>query len=269
MNPEASYEAKIEKMQFMTPEEKFIFDLDGYIVIKDVLTPDEVSELNAITDEKQGLAKDQDGYKNIGKPSTWGAPFQTLIDHPKIVPYLIELLGPKFRIDHDYAIFMTKGAKRGRLHGGDNGYEGDHWYKYKDGVMRNGLTVLTYFTAPAKKGDGGFSCIPGTHKTNFLSSIPQEVRSFEREAHYVVQPEVEAGDALIFTEALVHGTMPWTADHQRRAFLYKYSPGHSSWSQNYYDLDQYENLTEQQKRIMAPPSVGRRSDSVALETLMA
>ena len=93
MNPEASYEAKLEKMQFMTPEEKFIFDLDGYIVIKDVLTPEEVAELNAITDEKQGLAKDQDGYKNIGKPSTWGAPFQALIDHPKTVPYLIELPG--------------------------------------------------------------------------------------------------------------------------------------------------------------------------------
>ena len=78
----------------------------------------------------------------------------------------------------------------------------------------------------------------------------------------MVQPEVEAGDALIFTEALVHGTMPWEGDHERRAFLYKYSPGHSSWSQNYYNPDDYENLTGQQKRILAPPSVGRRPDSV-------
>ena len=35
----------------MTPEEKFIFDLDGYLVVKNVLTPAEVDELNALADE--------------------------------------------------------------------------------------------------------------------------------------------------------------------------------------------------------------------------
>ena len=83
-----------------------------------------------------------------------------------------------------------------------------------------------------------------------------------RNAHYVFQPEVSAGDALIFNEALIHGTRPWTADQERRALLYKFSPGHSSWSQNYYDPDAYDNLTEQQARILAPPSVGSRPDSL-------
>jgi ectoine hydroxylase-related dioxygenase (phytanoyl-CoA dioxygenase family) len=88
------------------------------------------------------------------------------------------------------------------------------------------------------------------------------VRSFDRVPHYVTQPPVEAGDALIFTEALIHGTMPWSADHERRALLYKYSPGHSAWSQKYYDQADYSDLTEQQRRIMAPPSVGNRPNSV-------
>ena len=92
--------------------------------------------------------------------------------------------------------------------------------------------------------------------------MPDEVARYERDAHYVFQPEVEAGDALIFTEALVHGTMPWTADHERKALLYKYSPGHSSWSQSYYDPNEYINPTEQQKRIMAGPSTGGRPDSI-------
>src|SRR5213596_1449987 len=85
--------------------------------------------------------------------------------------------------------------------------------------------------SPAAEGDGGFACIPGTHKSHFLNGIPPEVRRFERKAHYVVQPAVEAGDALFFTEALIHGTMTWSAQHERRALLYKYSPGHSAWSQ--------------------------------------
>src|SRR5262249_22326966 len=156
---------------------------------------------------------------------------------------------------HDYCIFMRDGEPGGQLHGGE-GHEGDHWYKYRDGVMKNGLCVITFFLTPAGAGDGGFACIPRTHKSNFISSRPREVMRFERPAPYVVQPEVEAGDALFFTEALIHGTLPWRGKQERRALLYKYSPGHSAWAQNYYSLDEYENLTEQQKRILAPPSVG-------------
>jgi ectoine hydroxylase-related dioxygenase (phytanoyl-CoA dioxygenase family) len=77
----------------------------------------------------------------------------------------------------------------------------------------------------------------------------------------VVQPAIEAGDVVIFTEALVHGTAPWTADHERLVLLYKYSPGNSAWMGEYYDLDQYTGLTEQQRRILAPPSVGGRPPS--------
>ena len=237
----------------MTDEEKFAVDLQGYLVIKDVLTDDEVAEMNAIIN----------GGNLEGPPSLWGEPFKRLIDHSKILPYLINLLGPNVRLDHDYAIFMNEGEGRGGLHGGeDGGYpggpEGDHWYKYRDGVMRNGLCVMTYNLADAPEGAGGFACIPGSHKSNFLTNIPPEVRRFERPAHYVVQPALEAGDVLFFTEAVVHGTMPWQAKHQRRSLLYKYSPGHSAWSGSYYDISRYSELTEQQKRMLLPPSIGSR-----------
>ena len=247
----------------MTPEEKFIFDLEGYIVIKNVLTPSEVAALNRLADqcftEKKELAD-----RRTGPVSRWGAEAQALIDHPNIVPYLVDLVGPKFRIDHDYCIFMTKGGRAGGLHGGEghSGGEADHWYRYRDGVMRNGLTVVTFFLTHANQGNGGFACFPGSHKSNFADNLPADVRMFQRVPHYVTQPAVEAGDALIFTEALIHGTMPWTADHERRALLYKFSPGHSSWAQSYYNPADYPNATEQQIRIMASPSVGNRPDSV-------
>jgi ectoine hydroxylase-related dioxygenase (phytanoyl-CoA dioxygenase family) len=245
----------------MTPEEKFLFDLHGYLVVKNVLTAAEVAELNAIADEKiAAVPAGRSGRR--ARISVWGQPYQALMDHPKVLPYLLTLIDSKFRLDHDYCIFMREGDAGGSLHGGE-GHEGDHWYKYRDGVIKNGLTVVTYFLTPAAEGDGGFVCIPGTHKTNFLSAIPPDVLRFERQVPYVVQPAVEAGDALIFTEALVHGTHPWRAKHERRALLYKFSPGHSAWSQNYYSPDDYEGLTEQQRRILAPPSVGQRPDVVS------
>ena len=56
--------------------------------------------------------------------------------------------------------------------------------------------------------------------------------------------------------------MAWTANAERRSLLYKYSPGHSSWSRHYYDMDDYTDLTDQQRRFLAPPFIGEREDTV-------
>ena len=252
----------------MTPEEKFMFDLEGYLIIKNVLTPDEVARLSEVADES--FVRDYDdpdkdsrgrvGRRQTGRVSAWSPETQALIDHPRIVPYLVELLGPAFRLDHDYCIFMKPGAACGALHGSPGGHAGSQRkYLYLDGEMLNGLSVVTFFLADAKTGDGGFACIPGSHKTNFGKNVPQEVRVFERVPDYMIQPEVEAGDALIFTEALMHGTMPWKASHERRAFLYKYAPGNLAFSDHFYDVDQYTNASDQLQRVLRPPSAGRRS----------
>ena len=236
----------------MTNEEKFIVDLEGYLVIKNVLSKDEIMEMNQVIDNGD----------RSGPPSRWGKLFNRLIDHPKILPYLIELIGPSVRLDHDYAIFMQNGSSGSRLHGGEDGggyrEEGDHWYKYRDGVIRNGLCVMAYNLTPAKSGDGGFTCIPGSHKSHFLRNLPDDVRYFKRQVHYVIQPEVDAGDVVFFTEALIHGTTTWTSKVERRALLYKYSPGHSAYSGKYHNLDDYEELSERQKLMLAPPSIGGR-----------
>ena len=241
----------------MTPEEKFIFDLQGYIVVKNVLSQAEVDELNAIADQKMADQEEMsNGLKIPRRVSLWGKPFQNLFDHPNMIPYLSELLGPQFRADHDYGIFMRQGGRKGGLHGGGH-RAGTHYYKYRDGVMRNGLTVVVYFLAPAPPGSGGFCCVPGSHKSNFALNVPEEVRSFKCIPHYLANPSAETGDALIFTEATMHGTLPWTAENERRTLLYKFTPGHVSYASTYYNHDDYEDLTEQQKRVLTPPSARR------------
>ncbi|MXZ11893.1 MAG: phytanoyl-CoA dioxygenase family protein [Gemmatimonadetes bacterium] len=241
----------------MTLEEKFIFDLQGYIVVKNVLSQAEVDELNAIADQKMADQEEvNNGLKIPRRVSLWGKPFQNLFDHPNMIPYLSELLGPQFRADHDYGIFMRQGGRKGGLHGGDH-RAGTHYYKYRDGVMRNGLTVVVYFLAPAPPGSGGFCCVPGSHKSNFALNVPEDVRSFKRIPHYLANPSAETGDALIFTEATMHGTLPWTAENERRTLLYKFTPGHASYASIYYNHEDYEDLTEQQKRVLTPPSVRR------------
>ena len=250
----------------MNDEQRFLFDLQGFLVVPGVLSAAELAALNAIADEKAERYSSpvEDWEKH--QCSFWGQPLVDLIDHPKVVPYLLELVGPYFRIDHDYCIVMRQGDQRGGLHGGSHPVHaaGDHWYRYQDGVMRNGLTVFVFNLSDVGQGDGGFACVPGSHKSNFIDKLPPDVRSFERRPPYVVQPPLAAGDLLIFTEALIHGTMPWTAAHERCALLYKYSPGHSTWAQQGYNMSDYAKfeLTEQRKRIMQPPSIGGRRPSV-------
>lgn len=247
-------------MRHMTDEELFTFDLEGFLILKGVLSPDQVARLATVA--AGHAAADRPAYDRVFGASTWSADYQALIDHPRILPYLLDLLGPKFRLDHDYCIFMRRGGRGQDLHGGATPDNPDHWYQYRDGVVRSGLTVVGFVLTPARPGDGGFCCIPGSHKSNFVASLPQAVRSYARTPPYVVQAAVEPGDAIIFTEALIHGTAPWTAEHERMMVIYKYSAGHSAWMGTYPDLTAYRDLTEQQRRILAPPSIGERPDSV-------
>ena len=253
---------RMRSAQGMSEEERFAFDLEGYLVVRQVLAAEQVALLAAVARRECPTPIDAPPWRRVFGPTRWGRPYQDLIDHPRIVPYLGELLGPKFRLDHDYALFMTKGGRDQDLHGGATDANPDHGYSYRDGVIRCGLTVVSFCLSDAGPGDGGFCCLPGSHKSNLPRSLPRDVREFRRIPHYLVQPQVEAGDAILFTEALIHGTLPWTAEHQRLAVLYKYSPGHSAWMSRYHDLADYPDLTEQQKRILAPPSVGERPDSL-------
>jgi len=249
----------------MTSEERFMFDLEGYLVIRNVLSEGEVSVLNEVSDREfprdYSDGNDSKGRLKIRRAapvSCWDPACRSLLNHPGVIPYLSELLGPKFRIDHDYAMFMEAGNDGGNLHG-FNELGSHRYFTHQDGVMRIGLTVVTFFLAPAGPGDGGFVCIPGSHKSNFPKFLPEKVRTLESLPRYLVQPEVRAGDVVIFTEALSHGTLAWRGKHERRAFLYKYNPGHMA-NHSIYDLDDYSDLTEQQRKILSAPSVGGRPD---------
>ena len=139
----------------LTDEERFRFDLQGFLVIKNVLSPGECDQLWRLADEIWPETPEDGPFRRTGTISRWHVDFLNLIDHPKVLPYLIELMGSRLRIDHDYCIFMKKGATRNYLHGGPRLFETDHWYQYQDGRMRNGLTVATWVLSDANPGDGG------------------------------------------------------------------------------------------------------------------
>jgi Phytanoyl-CoA dioxygenase (PhyH) len=239
----------------MSPEERYLFDLHGFIVINNALVEPELHELNTIFDAHVA-AKRFDGPKlRFQRLLSWGRPYRNLIDNPRITPYLAELIGPDFRLDHDYAdvIMPHRGPTGTMLHGGGTPFDASMFFRYDGGGMHSGLTAVAYSLRDVGADDGGFGCVPGSHKSNY--ALPDSWRDVERFRHECVRAVVgPAGTAVIFTEALTHGTLPWGGDSDRRTLFFKYGPPTISWSANYYDADEFDDLTRPQRALLEPPN---------------
>ncbi len=230
----------------MNDKEKYLFDVQGYIVVENVLRADQLARLNRAIDEKQAAGEPLQDFL------TWEEPeFRNLIADAKIRPYLLEMLGEEYRLDHEYPIIHRKGAPSLQLHGGGTPYDPGQYYHAKNGKMFSGLTVVSYALTDIGPDDGGFCCIPGSHKANF--HVPEEYVHYAEIGPTIHVPQ-KAGDVLIFTEALTHGTFPWQGDHERRSLLYKYSPAVISWGPYKRRQELLDLLTEEQLRIVTMPS---------------
>ena len=239
----------------MTEHEKYIFDLRGLIVVANALTADQVADLNAIMDEQIEIECEPTmSMHRFTGLLHWGQTYRSLIDNPAIAPYLVELLGPKFRLDHDYAEIIRAGTgPLGRpLHGSVFPFDPTQYYNFRGGSMYNGLSVVAYNLKDVNPGDGGFACVPGSHKSNY--PFPEEWRNLDNTQSIVEKVTGSAGSAIIFTEALTHGALPWHGKDDRRTIFYKYSPHSISYASDYYNADDYPGITERQHEILEPPS---------------
>ena len=263
----------------MDDHQKYFFDINGYLVIEDALTPDEVKVLNdaidANTDRikiraaEQSLAQGssalvaKQGRGDLGGmltwPNPWCQPFRDLLAHASIVSPMHELLREGFRLDHVYGIVMEAGSEGHVLHGGGTADDLAHFYQFHNGQMRCGLTVVAWNLTDVGPEDGGFACIPGSHKANYKA--PPDVARLETDLGLVRTIAAPAGSVVIFTEALTHGTMPWKASHERRSILYKYAPGILTYANKYLPEgveDVLGELTPAQRAVLEPPYRNQR-----------
>ena len=239
----------------MTEAEVYEFDLNGYIIYRNILTQDQIDQMNEVLDGN--VKEDTHNFHFL----TLGSMFLDLMAHPRTLEIIRKMIGDWLRLDHAYGLQMDtltveRGDTRPNLHGGPRTDQGEHHYQWFDGQMYNGLIVVMYALKDIHPGDGGFICVPGSHKANmnFKPSV---------DSHLVANPSFMTGDMLIFTEALVHGTTTWRSKNRRRALLYKYSPGHSAWSSGRggEGVDQIRDLAtnDVQRDLLRPPSIGGRT----------
>lgn len=274
----------------MTDEQKYLFDLNGFIVIRGVLTPEEVQEANSIIDahshkfiersdsdlrnaaEGTALYGTGPGRKDLGGVLEWGAQdsriFKRILDHPKLVPLFHGILGKGYRMDHlPFVLAQDRGAEGFALHGGTidctSGIYNPHLaYTCFQNHIHCALLGCNVMLSDHNAGDGGFCVVPGSHKSNF--KMPRGMVDGEAYAEFIRQPVTKAGDVVLFSEGTVHGAMPWTASHQRRACLFRFAPATNAYGRSYFGHKNggwpdaiYEDLTEAQRAVLEPPYANR------------
>ena len=112
----------------MTEDERYLFDLNGYLILSGVLSSDEVQRCNESLDHHSEKLLENSAHLPAGDEGhrievksmlawerPWCEPFRNLLVHPNVTPYLESILSEGYRFDHGpWLIAMNKGAPDSR-----------------------------------------------------------------------------------------------------------------------------------------------------------
>lgn len=267
----------------LTSIERYLFDLRGYLVLKDAIAPELLSQLNVklekFIDMAPPLEHDEwigavqahtfggDDGVNLQQIYEAGPAFEQLIDHPSWYGKVLELIGSEHNFDNHHgpmfidenfaslrgpgqAIGMHSGAAEGSIRT-QYRYEHDQFHC----AQINVLMALT----DIGPGDGGTMLIPGSHKSNMrhpdfdrhVIKTGQNTSGDGLEG--AMEVHMQAGDVLVFVDAICHGSARRVNEDLRRVVVYRYGPSWGFFRHPYRPSAQLlERLTERQQKIVWP-----------------
>ena len=220
----------------MTPEQRYLFDVRGFLHLKDVLDAEELEECQEATARYINTPDGElpPGFEHKGWLHSHGFAFDKCLErlplHPGIFPIVCELTRYRPRLLRGSLIADHKRTSDSKLHCAreDFGW-GSTRYAVRNGeIFCDDLVAFPYFD-DVHPGDGGLVAIPGSHKAEF----PRPAGLFYEKLVTDELPEgvsnitPKAGDVVIISELLTHGTMPWKpSDRLRRALVLRFTPQH-------------------------------------------
>ena len=233
----------------VTERERYFFDTRGYLVLRGVLSAKEVAHYNALLDrlEPEAIADTDERDRRMSWLFDVHDDFVRLMDNEAVLPYLLEFVDDELRIDGAYALVKLPGEAV-PLHARPvSPRDGTGWYHVHRGQITSGLTGVEFALTDMPPGTGGFCVVPGSHKANF--ELP-----FEDLNEFAEPLPVEAGDVILFTEALTHGSR-WLGPGPRRVLIFKYCPGYMAWISDKWDERGRAGMTQRQRQLTVAPYV--------------
>ena len=254
----------METMTFqrMSPEQRRKWDEDGYLIIKKALSAKEVTELIAEVDRldeaSQRLGRDPNTLLhvvNIINAATEGLfqsvqgnagtilrhepceAFLNLIDHPSHLGIVCELIGAAIQLSWAEAMVRPPSltpANRWHKDGSK-----PYYFASVDRMTPLQWARIGFFLTDVDEPDmGNFTVIPGSHRSGFprlpqglehaltITSFTkfQQVEQIDAGVPGARQVTVEAGDAVLFHNALWHCVPRNTSNVRRRNLWYVYTP---------------------------------------------
>ena len=261
----------------LSDTEKWLFDLHGYLVLKQAVSAEDVDEMVELCDAWDAMADDDlpepvQRYRDdstgpttartVCGPDYVSDVFARLVLNREIMRVVLALTDncPKH-----LNVCLTRNTVDSDdipLHGGFTGGIHNPASMYQ---AANGRIFATFLNAAVSLVDvpeeSGFVCIPGSHKSEF--TMPPGVDQ-NSAAPVVVSPSVDAGDVVLFTETLCHGGRRWTrADEPRRTAFIRYSTSYASFSPTAKPIEEFrDRISEELYELKQTSSVHHRKKVV-------
>lgn len=263
-----------------TDMERYLFDLNGFLVLKGALSKQEAADCNARLDELQDTGPGEwrgrvHGHNftgsheglNLQQIYEGGPAFEKLIDHPSWINKVINFLGTDEKnfdghhgqcfIDENFASIRGPGQAIG-LHSGGQDRITRCQFRYHDGKFHCGQVNILMAFQDVGPGDGATMVIPGSHKSNIRhpefaqAAMAAEATSVDGITG-AVEVHLEAGDAILFVDAIMHGSAERKNPGQRRIAVYRYGPSWGFFRHPYRpSAELLERLTPAQRQIVMP-----------------
>ncbi|MEM1209185.1 MAG: phytanoyl-CoA dioxygenase family protein [Planctomycetota bacterium] len=259
-------------------DQDFMFDLYGFGMLRSALSSNELDEINAFVDRQdyENLepgewigdiethtygAKDGINFQNIVEA---GPIFERCIDHPawyERVRRYIEADAHRLSIDENFLNIRKSGGFI-PIHSGGNHVRFTSCFRAYYGAWMVGQINILIALTDIGHGDGCTTVIPGSHKVHEKHPLSLDGAAWSRgvtgaEAVGMVQVHLKAGDALMFTDAIMHGSMPRTNAGERRVMIYRYAPHLLAKRHNYIPSDELMARLSERQRLMVEPQPPR------------
>lgn len=233
-------------------EDRFLFDLQGFLILRNVLTPEECAEYLEVVNRLDHQTFEDKWMESVGphrptreaEQSAWpvgydkhdqirlnGLPrldsiFDRLIDQPRVLPYLMEFVGEQKRasraggavppqLGNTWSISKSYNAEGLGWHRGIQPVD----YSYSNGSIRTRMLNVVYFLTDNGPEDGCIVALPGSHK----SSFDLKWGNYEGlELPGATAITGSAGDVFLFSEAVLHNGLHKTTQGVRTNLYYNY-----------------------------------------------
>ena len=251
-----------------TEMEEYLFDLQGYIVLKNTIDPNHLNEINTIIDTYYDLEPGAwKGWVNRAKSERvrhlhnifeMGEPFERLIDNPNWINHMHRFVGSGgLFIDESFIDIRSQGAGT-RIHSGAHKRRWRTQFRYHNDQFRCGQINILLALNDIGPGDGATMAVPGSHKSNIIHPAfndPEGSGSNKSldNVEAAVEIQLKAGDAIFFVDCMAHGSAQRVNSGERRIAIIRYGPQEGHDRYGYMPSPELINrLTPKRRKIVLP-----------------